>query len=167
MGLIGSWKNNGEKIRKHEKNSSSRKFTETDGQNGFAIPSSIRESKKTCFSQFKKNIFSFMAFSCVSLNSKAFQKHHSRQRQKSPGDKEFAKTKNSLQNSSLKRYSLNPSQEFSQRLFLPSDKGGVFTSHPQTQNLIKNLSNSNTFLFYIAKKDILEKQLKTGVRHDA
>lgn len=41
-----------------------------------------------------------------------------------PVTRGVAKTKNSLQNSSLKRYSLNPSQEFSQRLFLPSDKGG-------------------------------------------
>lgn len=92
MGLIGPWKDNGEKIRKSEKNPSSRKFTETDGRNGFAIPSPIRESKK-CFSQFRKNIFSFMTFSCVPLNSKAFPKHRFRQRQKPPSDMGFAKTK--------------------------------------------------------------------------
>lgn len=51
------------------------------------------ENQKTCFSQFKKNIFSFMAFSCVPLNSKAFPKHHSRKRQKSPGDKGGCKNK--------------------------------------------------------------------------
>lgn len=64
MGLIGSWKNNGEKIRKHEKNSSSRKFTETDGQNGFAIPSPIRKSKNVFLTIQEKHLFFHGFFLC-------------------------------------------------------------------------------------------------------